>query len=596
MQKKRFAVLIPVCLLLFLAAETDVLGQGLPTGYFTIDVGNVGQPGSASFDGGVFTVSGSGADMWDTADAFRLVYHQATANNAEMVARVTSIQNTDPFAKAGVTFRQNLGADSPHVVLDVRPGGELEFMTRPPGGGETRFIAGATVTLPVFLKLRRIGGSVTGSYSTDGATWTTLGEAPQLIGGTVPGLVVCSHDNSVLNTSTFDNVVFTNLPLPDGWLSKDIGNVGLAGDASNSGVVWSVRGVGDDIWGTADAFQFAFREPTGDTSVFARVNSESNTDDFAKAGIMMRSAEAGFDTPAADEAHVILDVRPNGQIEFMTRPTRGAETTFLGGATVRFFPVYLQLQRKGDQITASMSSDGVTWTVVGTTSLQLTERFAAGMAVTSHNLNAVNSAAFQNVEVSWQEGALPPPDDIVFYASDIIEQHGVHGPDWLAIISVQSPGQLKLVLPDHGAPLIDPPRASPTNYLEVTFSTSETRQYHLWLRMLAESDSKFNDSVWVQVSDATVDGAQVYPIGTDEGLLINLEDCFGCGLSNWGFQDNAWWLDQPVILTLSAGQHTVRIQPREDGVEIDEMVLSPARYLHDPPGPTRNATTFVSRP
>ena len=55
--------------------------------------------------GGTFTVTGSGADIESTADAFRYVY-QSSGPNCELRARVVSVQNTDPWAKAGVMFRK----------------------------------------------------------------------------------------------------------------------------------------------------------------------------------------------------------------------------------------------------------------------------------------------------------------------------------------------------------------------------------------------------------------------------------------------------------------------------------------------------------
>src|SRR5712671_5536295 len=53
------------------------------------DIGAVAVAGSASNNGnGAFTVSGSGADIWGTADEFHYVYFQVT-NDVAIVARVT---------------------------------------------------------------------------------------------------------------------------------------------------------------------------------------------------------------------------------------------------------------------------------------------------------------------------------------------------------------------------------------------------------------------------------------------------------------------------------------------------------------------------
>ena len=65
------------------------------------------------------------------------------------------------------------------------------------------------------------------------------------------GLAVTSHDPSVLNVSTFDNVSVTTA-LPPGWTSQDVGETGLAGTATFANGVFTVSGAGSDIWGTAD--------------------------------------------------------------------------------------------------------------------------------------------------------------------------------------------------------------------------------------------------------------------------------------------------------------------------------------------------------
>ena len=60
---------------------------------------------AASCSNGVFTVTGAGADIWGTADAFRFVYMPVTGN-CTIIARVASLQNIDPWSKAGIMIRE----------------------------------------------------------------------------------------------------------------------------------------------------------------------------------------------------------------------------------------------------------------------------------------------------------------------------------------------------------------------------------------------------------------------------------------------------------------------------------------------------------
>jgi hypothetical protein len=152
------------------------------------------------------------------------------------------------------------------------------------------------------------------------------------------GLVVASVDQTKLNRSTFDNVAITSssdpTALPVDWRNRDVGATGLAGSASYEAGVFTVRGAGDNIWGTADSFQQVYQRflyegyPVQHAQVMARVTSQSSTNPFAKAGIMIRDSEA------PDSAHVVLDVRPTGDIEFMTRDSTGASTTYIGGTNL----------------------------------------------------------------------------------------------------------------------------------------------------------------------------------------------------------------------------------------------------------------------
>jgi hypothetical protein len=137
--------------------------------------------------------------------------------------------------------------------------------------------------------------------------------------------------------------------------------------------------------------------------------------------------------------------------------------------------------------------------------------------------------------------------------------------------------------------------AAPADYVEATFSAPSYTPYHVWVRLRAANDSKYNDSVWVQFSDALdLNQNPVDPIGSTRGLLLNLDNCSACGASGWGWQDKAYWLQQANIVQFSgSGPHTIRVQTREDGVQIDQVVLSPAAYLSSSPGSLTNDTTIL---
>ncbi len=136
--------------------------------------------------------------------------------------------------------------------------------------------------------------------SADGATWTIVGSDTFAMPADVHvGLGVSSHDTSRLATATFDNVTVrtvTSPPppnpppppppaaLPDPWRAQDVGAVGPAGCASAAGGTFTVSGAGADVWGTADAFHYAWQPITGDVDIVARVASVEYVHAWVKAG------------------------------------------------------------------------------------------------------------------------------------------------------------------------------------------------------------------------------------------------------------------------------------------------------------------------
>ena len=354
----------------------------------------MGLAGSASASSGTFTVSGSGADIWGSTDAFQYV-SQPVSGNIQIVARMRGEQNTNQYAKAGVMLREALTANAAHVILDVLPSGEIEFMTRSTAGATTTHLAAATQAPPAWLKLTRVGGTVTGLVSADGTTWRTVGSTTVTMAASATvGLAVTSHNTSLRNIATFDSVAVTvpaTSGVPAGWSSQDIGSVGLSGSMAYSGGVFTVVGSGADIWGTADAFRYAYRTLAGDGQIVARVTAVQNTNGYAKAGVMLR---AGL---AAGDAHVILDLLPSGSVEFMKRSATGASTSYLAGGT-QAAPCWLRLVRVGSTVTASISADGATWRTVGSTTVGFGSAYV-GLGVTSHNTTLRNTSTFDNVTV-----------------------------------------------------------------------------------------------------------------------------------------------------------------------------------------------------
>jgi fibronectin type 3 domain-containing protein/regulation of enolase protein 1 (concanavalin A-like superfamily) len=193
-------------------ASTTVQGP-LPSPMQSADVGSVTPAGSAAYCSGQYDIAGSGADIWDVADAFQFVYvYVPSSTNCEIRARVVSLDNTHSNAKAAVMIRESLAANSRHALADVEPSSGIEFLWRTDTGGTTTASVVGGQTAPNWVRLTRTNNTFTASWSTDGNSWSQIGSASiTMSNGTYVGLAVCSHNNGTLCSAGFDNVYISAL-------------------------------------------------------------------------------------------------------------------------------------------------------------------------------------------------------------------------------------------------------------------------------------------------------------------------------------------------------------------------------------------------
>jgi hypothetical protein len=188
--------------------------------------------------------------------------------------------------------------------------------------------------------------------------------------------------------------------LPEPWYSGDVGTVAQRGHAFFENDTFFVAGAGSDIWGDADSFHFMSQWARDDSQIVARVVSQGNTHPFAKAGVMMRATRGGPTSPGAPA--VILDVRPEGEIEFMARSATGEDMVFIAGGFMPA-PVWLRLVRTQNTVTAFISDDGSGWQRLGAVDVALSADYPlylVGLAVTSHDVDVLNTAIVDNVSVT----------------------------------------------------------------------------------------------------------------------------------------------------------------------------------------------------
>jgi glucose/arabinose dehydrogenase len=189
-----------------------------------------------------------------------------------------------------------------------------------------------------------------------------------------------------------------------------------------------------------------------------------------------------------------------------------------------------------------------------------------------------------------QTGLATAPQDVVLHVARSASLVGA----WHVVEDTSAASGARLENPDAGLAKLITPLAAPQDYFEVTFGAEAGRPYRLWLRGRAHDNSYSNDSVFVQFSQSVdAAGTAVFRIGTPDATPVVIEDCSGCGISGWGWPDNGYGTVGPLIYFEKSGLQTIRVQRREDGISIDQIVLSPASYLTARPGAMKNDTTIL---
>ena len=181
----------------------------LPAPWTSQDVGIVTPSGSASAVNEVYTITGAGTDIWNSADGFRSVT-QTITGDCDLVARVNSIQNTDRWAKAGVMLRATMNADSVHAMSVATANNGMAFQNRTSTGANSNHIAGTNTSAPRWVKITRRANLFSGYESADGITWLLIGQQTITMPSSINAcLVVTSHLQGTPCTAVLSQVSIT---------------------------------------------------------------------------------------------------------------------------------------------------------------------------------------------------------------------------------------------------------------------------------------------------------------------------------------------------------------------------------------------------
>jgi len=223
-------------------------------------------------------------------------------------------------------------------------------------------------------------------------SWSATSISITIPAGAMTGPMLVSVAPS-MNDSNATRFTVTSQPLPVSWLDQDVGTVGVFGSAAYANGTFTVAGAGSGTMiTTSDGFHFVYQPLTGDCTMIARVVSVQGSS-AAQVGVMVR------ETLSSGANHVFLfDYPPS--ILMTERTNTGSSSTYQSMASATP-PNWLKLVRSGSVFSMYASTNGTTWTQLGTSqTVSMAPNVYAGLAVSNRTTASLATATFDNVTLT----------------------------------------------------------------------------------------------------------------------------------------------------------------------------------------------------
>jgi regulation of enolase protein 1 (concanavalin A-like superfamily) len=192
-------------------------------GWMARDIGSLNPGGSTKIEGSgasaVWTVTGTGSDIWNSGDQFQFAYATLPGNGG-VTARLLSQSggSSDGWAKTGTMLRESTAAGSRDAYMPYTNGNKFEpswrvnASTTPTDNGLGN--AGRTLDAgPIWIRTQRRGQIFEHLISDDGRRWALLGSQTVAIPAgkaILAGLCASMHGGSTPVVATFDQVSVTD--------------------------------------------------------------------------------------------------------------------------------------------------------------------------------------------------------------------------------------------------------------------------------------------------------------------------------------------------------------------------------------------------
>jgi Tol biopolymer transport system component len=176
------------------------------------DIGSVLHAGSARYDAArhTYTLTGSGENMWFTADAFQFAWKQVSGDITLTADIAFPEKGGNPHRKAVLMIRQSLDADSPYADVALHGEGLTSLQFREAKGSTTREIQ-SNLSAARRLRIEKRGDFIYVFLAATGHSAEPLRPSGASIklplqGSFYIGIGVCSHDKDAVEKAVFSNV------------------------------------------------------------------------------------------------------------------------------------------------------------------------------------------------------------------------------------------------------------------------------------------------------------------------------------------------------------------------------------------------------
>ena len=229
------------------------------------------------------------------------------------------------------------------------------------------------------------------------------------------------YDNNKESCAKYSEAEMT-LSYPRDWSEEDVIELSLwfigrppyvGGFSEEPAGKYTIIGSGTDIWSSFDEFHFAFKILSGPGAIIAKVDSVENTNDWSKAGVMIRN------TLEPGSEHAMMAVTPGNGVWFGWRNTTSKDS-YSQKKTGVTAPHWVKIERdiSGD-FRAYHSANGSTWEVLGVSqNIQMNRDVYIGLALSSHDADSTCEAVFSNVTITGTTGQQWADQDVGITSND----------------------------------------------------------------------------------------------------------------------------------------------------------------------------------